>query len=142
MGTYTVTDFVPAFTVNGSRRGPITAVTNQNPDRLEQLAARRDVICGGYQYSLCLAPAADNYVLWGSMARPSAERHTSTSATIPVPATAGSYALKIRVNYTGGTASGPIRRAAPALHRERGDRAPLAVTVTVNPTSRTVDQTA
>ncbi len=30
MGTYTVTDFAPAFTVNGSASGPITAVTNQS----------------------------------------------------------------------------------------------------------------
>ena len=30
MGTYTVTDFAPAFTVNGATSGPITVVTNQN----------------------------------------------------------------------------------------------------------------
>ena len=57
MGTYTVTDFVPAFTVNGSATGPITAVTNQSLT-VSNSSQRGTGISASYQYSFCKRPPA------------------------------------------------------------------------------------
>ncbi len=56
---YTVTDFAPAFTVNGKTSGPITVVTNQSLTRVEQLAARRGRVRIGLLLQPVPAPVRD-----------------------------------------------------------------------------------
>ncbi len=106
---YTVTDFAPAFTVNGSATGPVTAVINQNLTITNSSQRGATVTAaGGYYYNLCLAPCgADNWVLLGTMGDPPPGGSPATSATIPGPGVAGSYQLKFKVSYTGGTAYWP-----------------------------------
>ncbi len=106
MGTYTVTDFAPSFTVNGSAAGPVTAVIGV-PIAVTNGSQRGAGITGTYQYSLCLIPCADAWIAW-NMADPANGSGTPpSSATIPTPADPGAYALKIRIAYTGGTATWP-----------------------------------
>ncbi len=136
-GTYTVTDFAPAFTVNGSASGPITANAGQNLNVLN--SSRRGAgISASYQYSLCLSPCADGYQVWSAMTDPPPSGSPSTSASIPVPATAGSYALKIRVNYTGGTAYWPDPSGVTFF--PVNVVSPLFVTASVSPSSAIAGQ--
>ncbi len=51
--TYTVTDFAPAFTVNGSATGPITGVINQSLNVVNS-SQHGAGISATYQYNLCL----------------------------------------------------------------------------------------
>ncbi len=69
---YTVTDFAPAFAVNGSATGPITAVINQNLTVANSSQRGGTVTAsGGYYYNLCQVPCgADNWVLFGCDGRP------------------------------------------------------------------------
>ena len=53
---YTVTSFVPLFTVNGASTGPITAYTNQTLLVVNN-SQRGTGITASYQYYLCAAPA-------------------------------------------------------------------------------------
>ena len=139
MGTYTVTDFAPAFTVNGSASGPITAVTNQNLNVVN--SSQRGAADLG---DLPVQPLPDRSVRgqlrcsWAAMGDPpSRSGSPPTSATIPIPATAGNYALKIKVNYTGaGRRSGRIRPASTYFTVNVVDVFPLVVNVSVSPTSR------
>jgi PKD repeat protein len=104
--TYTVTDFAPAFSVNGSTTGPITAITNQSLS-VSNSSQRGGTVtgAGGFYYSFCATPCADNYVLWGTMGDAPPGGSPPYSAAIPVPGTPGTYALKIKVGY-GGSSSG------------------------------------
>jgi hypothetical protein len=126
-GTYTVTNFAPAFTVNGSSTGPITAYVNQSLTVVNN--SQRGVgVSANYQYSLCVAPCADNYVVWSMGDTPAA------TATIPVPATPGSYVFKIKANYTGGTAYWPDPAGAAGFPITVSNAPPpIVVTVGASP---------
>ncbi len=138
MGTYTVTDFAPAFTVNGSASGPISAVASQSLN-VQNSSQRSAGISATYQYSLCLlTPCADNYVSWGAMLDAAASGSPPSSATIPVPATVGSYALKIKVSYPGGTAYWPDPSGIASF--PLNVVSPLAVTASVSPSNQTAGQ--
>jgi hypothetical protein len=137
MGTYTVTDFAPAFTVNGSASGPIMAVVNQSLNAMNS-SQRGAGISATYQYSLCATPCADNYVSWAAMLDAPPSGSPPTSAAIPVPATPGSYALKIKVSYTGGTVYWPDPSGIAFFPLNAVS--PLAVTASVNPPSQTAGQ--
>ena len=106
---YTVTDFAPIFTVNGSATGPITAVINQNVTITNSSQRGATVTAsGGFFYNLCQVPCgADNWVLFGTMGDAPPGGSPPTAATIQAPGVAGSYQLKLKVNYTGGTAYWP-----------------------------------
>jgi hypothetical protein len=139
---YTITDFAPAFTVNGATSGPITVVTNQNLTVLNSSQRGQTVTAsGGYWYSLCSpAPCADNYILWPTMGDAPTSGTPPYSATIPIPATAGDYALKIRVNYTTGTAYWPDPAGTASFGLHVLDVQPLVVTASVNPSSAATNQ--
>jgi PKD repeat protein len=145
MGTYTVTDFAPAFTVNGATSGPITAITNQSLTVLNS-SQRGAGISANYQYNLCLSPCAppldNNYQVWPApaMTDPPSSGSPPKSATIPVPATLGSYALKIKVNYTGGTTYWPDPAGAVSFPLNVVDVSPLGVNVTVSPATAAAGQ--
>jgi len=142
MGTYTVTDFAPAFTVNGATSGPLTVVTNQSLNMLNSSQRGQTVTAaGGYWYSLCLIPCADNYVLWGTMGDAPPSGAPPYAAAIPIPGTAGNYALKIKVDYTGGTAFWPDPAGAAYFGLNVVSVVPLVVHATVSPTSAPVRQT-
>ncbi|MCM3877230.1 MAG: PKD domain-containing protein [Thermoanaerobaculia bacterium] len=65
----------------------------------------------------------------------------ATSATIPIPATAGDYALKIQVNYTGGqTAYWPDPAGTLYFGLHVVSVVPLVVNATVSPASSPVGQ--
>ena len=143
LGTYTVTDFAPAFTVNGGTSSPITVITNQNLNLVNSSQRGATVTAsGGYYYSLCLIPCADNYVLWGTMGDAPPSGTPPTSATIPTPAAAGNYALKLKANYTGGTAYWPDAAGLGAGYFGLNvlNVQPLVVTVSVSPASAPVGQ--
>ncbi|MEO8586083.1 MAG: PKD domain-containing protein, partial [Acidobacteriota bacterium] len=110
LGTYTVTDFAPAFTVNGTTAGPVSTVVGQALTVLNSSQRGATVnAAGGYYYSLCAIPcSADSYVLWGTMGDAPPSGAPPTSATIPNPGV-GSWLLKIRANYVNpvGTAYWP-----------------------------------
>ncbi len=141
MGTYTVTDFAPAFTVNGSATGPITAVINQSLT-VQNSSQRGAAIIGSYEYSLCVTPCADSYQPWVAMSDPSSPSGSPPrTATIPIPGTAGNYALKIRVSYSGGqTAFWPDPAGITPFTVTVVSVVPLVVNVSVNPTSQTAGQ--
>ena len=141
MGTYTVTDFAPAFTVNGATSGPITAITNQNLT-IANSSKRGSAITANYQYSFCLSPpCADNYGVWPAMTDPPAITGTpATTAPIPIPAVGGTYALKIKVNYTGGTAYWPDPAGVTYFPVNVLDVSPLDVAASVSPQSTNVGQ--
>ncbi len=106
IGTFDVTDYAPAFLVNGSASGPVTAITNQSLS-VSNSSQRGGTVtaAGGFYYSFCATPCADNYVLWGTMGDAPPGGSPPYSAAIPVPGTPGTYALKIKVIY-GGSSSG------------------------------------
>ncbi len=114
LGTYSITDFSPTFSVNGSTTGPLTVVVGQSLNVVNASQHGAGVSAsGGYSYSLCQVPTgqqtcADNFVPWPAMADPPSSGNPATSASIPNPG-AGDWLLKIRVNYTNptGTASWP-----------------------------------
>ena len=140
-GTYTVTDFAPAFTVNGATSGPIPAVTNQNLTVLNS-SQRGAGISANYQYNLCLLPCGlDAYQPWPAMIDPPQSGAPPTSATIPIPATAGDYALKIQAIYTTNqTASWPDPAGAAYFGLHVLDVQPLVVTASVSPASAATNQ--
>lgn len=114
MGTYAVTNYAPAFTVNGSATGPVVA-TLGSPLSVVNSSRRGAAVSGngGYLYSLCQVPGgqttcADNYVAFPAMTDAPPSGAPPTSATIPNPG-AGTWLLKLRVNYTNpaGTAYWP-----------------------------------
>ncbi len=88
---YTVTDFAPIFTVNGSATGPITAVINQNVTITNSSQRGGTVTAsGGYFYNLCQVPCgADNWVLFGHDGRRPAERLASDDGHDPGPGRPG-----------------------------------------------------
>jgi PKD repeat protein len=115
-GSYTVTDFAPAFTVNGAASGPITALISSNVSVVNSSQRGATVTAaGGYYYSFCLSPCADNYVLWGAMGDAPPSGSPPTSALIQMPGVPGNYLFKIKVNYTGGTAYWPDPTGAGAF---------------------------
>ncbi|MGE5717306.1 MAG: PKD domain-containing protein [Acidobacteriota bacterium] len=110
LGSYYVTNFAPAFTVNGAATGPVTAVAGQSLT-VSNSSQRGTTVtgAGGYYYSLCASPcSADNYVLWGTMGDAPPSGSPAYPATIPNPGV-GSWLLKIKVIYTNpsGTAYWP-----------------------------------
>jgi hypothetical protein len=140
-GTYTVTDFAPAFTVNGATSGPIPAVTNQSLTVLNSSQSGAG-ISGTYQYSLCTPiPCTDTWVAWSAMADPPSSGSPPKSATIPIPATPGDYALKIKVNYTGGPAYWPDPANVTYFGLHVVSVVPLVVNVSVNPPTAPVGTT-
>ncbi|MDL2717725.1 MAG: PKD domain-containing protein, partial [Acidobacteriota bacterium] len=110
LGTYTVTNFAPAFNVNGSGAGPVATVVGQALTVLNASQRGATVTAaGGYYYSFCAIPCSvDNYVLWGTMGDAPPSGAPPTTATIPNPGV-GSWLLKIKVNYVNpaGTAYWP-----------------------------------
>jgi PKD repeat protein len=113
MGTYDVTDFAPAFTVGGSATGPVTGFAN-GAVGVSNGSPHGAGVSATYYYNLCVAPCADNYQLWATMGTPSGTDGTpAVSASLPMPATSGSYGLKIKVVYTG-TSSGTTYWPDPA----------------------------
>jgi PKD repeat protein len=108
MGTYTVTDFAPAFAVNGSTTSPITAITNSQLSVVNS-SQYGGGITGSYQYNLCLSPCgADNYQDWSAaMHDPPTSGSPGSPVPIQVPIVSGTYLLKIKINYTGGTTYWP-----------------------------------
>ncbi len=95
---FTVSDFVPAFTVNGSASGPVTALITTPPLSVVNNSQRGSGINATYEYSLC-TPAlscSDAYVPFGI------GDTSGATATIPSPGTVGQYALKFRATYGGG----------------------------------------
>ncbi|MFI5120579.1 MAG: hypothetical protein ACHQM4_09210, partial [Thermoanaerobaculia bacterium] len=137
MGTYTVTDIAPAFTVNGSASGPITVIAGQNLN-VANSSQRGAGISATYQYSLCLTPCGDSYQAWSAMVDPPPSGTPPTSATIPIPATPGTYALKIKVSYTGGVVYWPD--PSGSAYFPLTAVSPVVVSASVNPTSTTVGQ--
>ena len=104
---FTITSFVPAFSVNSASAGPLTVYTYQTL-LIQNNSQRGSGITATYQVSLCQpAPCADNFVALGL------PDLAGGSVSIPVPTTPGSYALKIRANYTG-TSSGSATWPDPA----------------------------
>jgi PKD repeat protein len=145
MGTYTVTDFAPAFTVNGSTSGPITAITNQNLTVSNSSQRGATVTAsGGYWYSLCLIPCTpptDAYTLWATMGDAPPGGSPPTTATIPLPAIAGNYSLKIKVNYTGGQwAYWPDPAGTAYFPLNVVSVVPLVVTASVSPATAAAGQ--
>ena len=128
---FTVTSFVPAFTVNGSSTGPVTAYTFQTL-LFQNNSQRGSGISATYQYSLCLAPCADNFVPF------SMPDSSGASSAMPVPSTPGGYVLKIKANYTGtstGSAVWPDPATTPNGFPITVSNAPppIVVSVAANP---------
>ena len=105
MGQYTVTTFVPTFTVNGSTTGPV-GTTPSGTLTVANSSKRAAGVTGTYQY--CVFPSGGSCANWLALAMvdPPVSGSPPTSATIPNPGV-GSWLLKIRVNYTGGTVDWP-----------------------------------
>ncbi len=103
MGTYTVTDFAPSFAVNGSATGPITALISSNVS-VTNSSQRGAGIAGTYKYNLCLVPCgADAFAAWNMTDPANGTGTPPSTANIPMPSTAGTYALKIQITYANGT---------------------------------------
>jgi hypothetical protein len=103
LGTVTVTDVLAGFSVPQSvAQGPPTfLVTNQSAIAPAVIGCPAG---GGYRYSLCDAAA-------GSCAAGNYQDlvFTAGAASIPIPATAGPYWLRILYNYTvNGSCSSPL----------------------------------
>ena len=105
IGTYSVIDFSPTFSVNGSTTGPLSVFVGQNMNVVNTSPHGAGVVGnGGYGYNLCQIPsgqttcAAGAFTAWPAMSDPPAVGTPGTSAAIPSPAP-GSWLLRIRVNY-------------------------------------------
>ena len=108
---YTVIDFAPAFSVNGSVAGPISIDVGLNL-QIGNSSMHSPGVTGAYSYSLCQIPGGQTtcssaYGTLAGMTDPPTGGTPPTYANLPVPATAGSYLFRIRVDYTGGTAYWP-----------------------------------
>ena len=111
---FTVTSFVPLFTVNGARRARSRRTRSRAPHP-EQLAARlRDT--AKYQYYLCRAPCADNDS--GSVALTTAGQRGRDDHD-PGPGVAG----KLRAEDQGEQLGASPRRCGPI--RRRRQRLPV-----------------
>ena len=126
---FTVTSFVPAL--HGERRHdrPDHGVHVPDAPDPEQLAARLG-ITANYQYYLCAAPCSDNDSGYVALR---AAGPAGGTATIPVPATPGSWALRIKANNSGPNtpARWPDPITTPAGFPITVSNAPPPIVVTV-----------
>ncbi|HEY3349783.1 MAG TPA: PKD domain-containing protein [Thermoanaerobaculia bacterium] len=111
MGTYTITDFAPAFLVNGSATGPVAAYVSSSL-AIQNSSQHGSGIAGAYFYSLCAIPdgqstCASAYTSLVGMTDPPTSGTPSTSAAITTPGTPGNYLFRVRVDFTGGTTYWP-----------------------------------
>jgi PKD repeat protein len=122
LGSYVITDFAPAFTVNGSATGPVTAVVG-TALALSNLSQRGATVtgAGGYYYYLCAIPCSaptleSQWVLWGTMGDAPPSGSPAYPATIPSPGV-GSWGLYLRVKYVNptGTAYWPDPSGATGI---------------------------
>jgi PKD repeat protein len=103
--TYSVTDFAPAFAVNGSTTSA-SALIGQNIT-VSNTSQRGNGVTGAYFYNLCQIVAPQTscpeglYTVFPGMSDP------PSTATFPAPGTTGNYLLRLRVDYTGGTTKWP-----------------------------------
>lgn len=136
--TFTVTNFVPVFTVNGNASGPVTAYIGQNLT-ISNGSQRGSGITGTYYYDLCSGSgcSASTYSgVWGTqMSDPANNSGTPpSSATIPVPSTQGTYLLRFKITYSGGTAYWPDPTGASGFTINVSNAPPpIVVTVGVSP---------
>ena len=109
---FTVTNFAPSFTVNGSAAGPVSAYVSQNLT-ISNSSQRGSGITGSYSYDICPSPCTATYTgptggAFTGMTDPSSPSGTPpSSATLALPSTAGTYTLRFRITYAGGTAYWP-----------------------------------
>jgi hypothetical protein len=109
---FTVTNFAPSFTVNGSATGPVSAYVSQNLT-ISNSSQRGSGITGSYSYDICLSPCTATFTgptggAFTGMTDPSSPSGTPpSSATLALPSTAGTYTLRLRIMYAGGTAYWP-----------------------------------
>ncbi|MGA7990867.1 MAG: PKD domain-containing protein [Thermoanaerobaculia bacterium] len=131
MGTYTVIDFAPAFTVNGSATGPVTADVSQNLT-IANSSQHSPSVTGSYFYSLCQIPGGQTtcsgtFSVLTGMTDPPSGGTPATYATVSAPSTPGNYLFRVQVSYTGGTATWPdpggvagipitVRAPTPEMH--------------------------
>ena len=132
LGTYTVTTFVPLFAVNGSATGPV-GTTPSGTLTVANASKRAAGVTGAYTY--CIVPAGQScssYTAW-SMGDPSSTTGSPpSSATIPNPGV-GSWLLKIRVNYTGGTVDWPDANPANGISLLITNSLSVSANVSPNP---------
>ena len=108
---YSVIDFAPAFSVNGSVAGPISIDTGLNL-QVGNGSMHSPGVTGAYSYALCQIPSGQTtcsaaYGTLAGMTDPPTGGTPSTYTNVAVPSTAGSYLFRIRVDYTGGPAFWP-----------------------------------
>ncbi|MEO8054683.1 MAG: PKD domain-containing protein [Acidobacteriota bacterium] len=128
---FTVTSFVPVFTVNAASAGPLTAYTYQSL-LIQNNSQRGSGITATYKYYLCAAPCTDNDANYVAVGIPDI---AGGSISIAVPATPGSYVLRLNANYTGsssGTAKWPDPVGTPAGFPITVSNAPPPIVVSVN----------
>ncbi|HVO49677.1 MAG TPA: hypothetical protein VMV60_01675, partial [Thermoanaerobaculia bacterium] len=109
---FTITPFIPAFTVNGSATGPVSLQVNQALT-VANSSQRGSGVTGSYSYDLCLSPCTATYSgttggVFTGMTDPTNTSGTPpSSATLAAPPTAGTYTLRLRISYAGGTSYWP-----------------------------------
>ncbi len=109
---FTITNFAPAFTVNGSAAGPVSGYVSQNLT-ISNSSQRGSGITGSYSYDICPSPCSATYTgttggPFTGMTDPASSSGTPpSSATLALPSTAGTYTLRLRITYAGGTAYWP-----------------------------------
>ncbi|HTY42227.1 MAG TPA: hypothetical protein VMH79_10175, partial [Thermoanaerobaculia bacterium] len=109
---FTITPFIPAFTVNGSATGPVSLQVNQALT-VANSSQRGSGVTGSYSYDLCLSPCTATYSgttggIFTGMTDPTNTSGTPpSSATLAAPPTAGTYTLRLRISYAGGTSYWP-----------------------------------
>ncbi|HQQ77326.1 MAG TPA: PKD domain-containing protein [Thermoanaerobaculia bacterium] len=133
MGTYTVSTFVPIFSVNGSATGPVGTTPSGTLTVANASKRANTNITGAYSY--CIVPAGQScssYTSW-SMADPTNTNGSpASSATIPNPGV-GNWILKIRVAYTGGTVDWPDANPANGISLLITNSLSVSASVSPNP---------
>jgi hypothetical protein len=119
LGTYTITDFAPAFLVNGSATGPVSAYVSSSL-AIQNSSQHGSGIVGTYFYSLCAIPNGQSTCApaWAplvGMTDPPPSGTPSTSAAITTAGTPGNYLFRLRVDFTGGTTYWPDPAGAAGI---------------------------